>query len=380
MNGLALGFAVSPRDWADRFHRFLADHGGARVRVHVLHPDDATEEHFDVLLIDDICSFLTPRFVARVRGRGRRVVGIYERSRPEGKDRLAECGIDVIVDAAADPEEFLRAVMVAAEGLGASGESEPTVPEVTETATAPGRLAVVAGPAGGCGVTEVAVALAFASRGGNRPVCLVDADPVHPSVGPRLGLAPHPNLRTAVDELEHRGSAPTPIDCRGVAVLPGGVPPRALDGVRPGQVLDLIGRFAGDGTDVVVDAGTRLVPADGSLPGLAAALVEAADVIVAVGAASPVGVIRLLEWLATLKAVGTRSPVFVAFNRAPRSPYRRGELLEEVVRSFPSAGFAFLPHDPNVDEAAWRGVPVDRGRFVRSVGRLAGRLGRELVE
>ncbi len=369
MSGLALGFAVSPRDWADRFHRFLADHGGARVRVHVLHPDDATEEHFDVLLIDDICSFLTPRFVAQVVARGRRVVGIYERSTPEGKDRLAECGIDVIVDATAEPEEFLRAVVVAAEGMTISEASPPPTEEIP--APSAGRLVVVAGPSGGCGVTEVAVALAFALHRRRYSVSLVDADPSHPAIGPRLGLSLHPNLRTALDGLEHRGSVPAPVRHRDVAVVPG-ASHGDLDGIRPGQVLDLLGRLAAE-SHVVVDCGT------GFGDGPAATLVGAADVVVAVGAASPVGVIRLLEWLAVAKGKRAGSPVFVAFNRSPASPHRRGQLLEEIIRSYPPEGIAFLPHDPAVGEAAWRGVPVERGRFARAVERLAGRLRLEPV-
>lgn len=375
MSDLALGFAVSPRDWPDRLHRFLADHGGARVRVHLLHPDEATEEHYDVLVVDDICSFLTPRFVAQVYARGRRVVGVYERSRPEGKDRLAECGIDVIVDAAADPEEFLRAVMVAAEELPTVGVATAASIEVSPRRS-PGRVVVISGASGGCGVTEVAVGLAFTSMRRDLPVCLVDADPLRPAIGPRLGLPPHPNLRTVIDELEHRGAAPVPPRHRGMAVLPGGVDHAALEGVRARQVLDVLEHLTARGIHVIVDAGAQLAPGDSGLPGLGAALVEAADAVVGVTAGSPVGVIRLLRWSAGVKGLAAGA-VFVAFNRSPMSPYRRGELLEEVVRSYQPAGMCFLPADPTVAEAAWRGEPATRGRFIRALRRLADRLGME---
>ncbi len=367
MTDLALAFAASPREWADRFHRFLADHGGARVRVHVLRPDDVVAEQYDVLVIDDICSFLSPALVGEVQARGRRVVGVYERGLPEGKDRLAECGIDVTVEAEAEPDEFLAAVAKAGEDVAVDSRV------AVSPSAAPsdrGRVVVVAGPAGGCGVTEVALGLATVLRR-RRRVVLVDADPSCPSLMPRLGLPPHPNLRSAVDELEHRGAVPAPPERAGLGVLGGGV--GSLDGVRPGRVLDVVRSLAGGDGDVVVDAGTDLVP---RRSGVAATLVEAADDVVAVAEASPVGVVRLLEWLGAAARLRPRLPVTVAFNRAPRSPHRRAELVEEVVRSYVPAGLVFLPSDPAVNEAAWRGDLVTRGRFTKALARLAARLDR----
>ncbi len=369
MRDLALAFAVSPREWADRFHRFLADHGGARVRVQVLHPDDVLAEHYDVLVIDDICSFLTPTLVADVTARGRRVVGVYERSRPEGKDRLAECGIEVTVEASADPDDFLDAVAIAGEGVVAV--DDPPVTDGPENGDR-GRVYAVGGPAGGCGITEVALGLA-ARLGRHRRVVLVDADPSRPSLAPRLGLPLHPNLRSAVDELEHRGTIPEPSTRAGIAVLAGGGGGEALQGVRPGRVLDVVHRLASDRCDVVVDLGADPGDAVGR-SGIAATLIENADAVVGVGAATPVGVVRMLDWLGATVPIRPRSPVMLAFNRAPTSPYRRAQLAEEILRSYVPCGLVFLPSDSAVTEAAWRGEPVGRGRFTTALARLASRL------
>ena len=59
-----IALAASARDWPDRLHRFLLDHGGGRVVDRIMTPDQATGSSFDVLLIDDVCSFLTPRLVS----------------------------------------------------------------------------------------------------------------------------------------------------------------------------------------------------------------------------------------------------------------------------------------------------------------------------
>ncbi len=80
---------------ADRVHRFLSDHGGARVRAQVLTPEDALAEDYQVLIIDDICSFLTPRLVAEVQRQGRLVLGVFDPSDPpDAKERSARmrCG------------------------------------------------------------------------------------------------------------------------------------------------------------------------------------------------------------------------------------------------------------------------------------------------
>ena len=71
MQGAELGIAVSPRDWGERLHRFVADHGGARVRTRVMRPEDVLSEQFDVLVIDDLTSYLTRRLVQQAQADGK---------------------------------------------------------------------------------------------------------------------------------------------------------------------------------------------------------------------------------------------------------------------------------------------------------------------
>ena len=125
MRDIEIALAVSTRQWSEHLHRFLVDHGGARVRLHVMQPGDAFSERFDVLLIDDICSFLSPHLVEKLNRADRRVVGVYDPDEfPDGKDRLLACDVTEVIEAHADPEEFLALVGqlgVTREAEGSSG-------------------------------------------------------------------------------------------------------------------------------------------------------------------------------------------------------------------------------------------------------------------
>ena len=48
------------------------------VRTRVMGLEQAVGDEYEVLLIDDVCSFLTPRLVRNVREMGREIVGVYD--------------------------------------------------------------------------------------------------------------------------------------------------------------------------------------------------------------------------------------------------------------------------------------------------------------
>nr|MDP8977476.1 hypothetical protein [Actinomycetota bacterium] len=143
MTDAELAIVASPRPWAQRLHRFVADHGGARVRTTVLHADDALAERYDVLVVDDTTSFLTRRLVSRVRDGGRRVLGVFDPEDPRGKGELVELGVDDMIEREASPREFLVAIAgllvdaptatfaAAATGATADRDDRPTVTRET---------------------------------------------------------------------------------------------------------------------------------------------------------------------------------------------------------------------------------------------------------
>lgn len=373
-----LALAVSVREWADHLHRFLADHGGARVRLTAMGPEELVAERYDVLLIDDVCSFLTPRLVEQVRARGHQVVGVYDPDEfADGKDRLLEAGVDDVVESGADADEFLKVIgrvaslaerMTLGHHLGGPGVAVP------DDGPGPSSILVVAGPRGGPGITEVALEVArrLADRDGR--TVLVDADLDAPSLAQRLGLPLHPNLYAAVDAHEHALGRLEPMlhavggsRLRVLTGVPGGA---ERSGLRARQVVEVTRRLAEDGARVVVDAGSAAPAAGRGDPGtaVARALLESAGRVVGVGAATPVGVARLLEWVAGVHDLRAGA-VDLLVNRAPRGRFRRGEIIDELGRLPRLASLAFLADDPAVGAAAWAGTLTPRGRFTASVRR-----------
>lgn len=378
MNDTELALALSVRRWADDLHRFLADHGGARVRVTAMGPEDLLTEAYDVLLIDDICSFLTPRLVHVVRSSGRQVVGVYDPAEfPEGKDRLLECGVSDVVEADAHPDEFVRIVNRAAEmivtitanaNVFSPAESDPE--QASET---PGQSLVVGGPSGGSGATEVAIGIADRLARWEKSVVLLDADDHAPSLAQRLGLPLYPNIRTALDVMEQRTSSVESVvqPAGSFGVLCG--LPNITDWaeVRPMGVVDLVDELRLVFDHVVINIGSQIEGFGqgdfGERYGISRSVLRSADRVVAVGLGLPVGITRLLEWVSIASRIRDARPVDVLINRAPRDQFRRGELIEEFTRSYQPASFGFLPEDPAVAQAAWEGDVIDKGKFRKAL-------------
>ena len=105
-----LAVVYSPREWANRVVRHITDHGGGRVRLRVVDRRVCLEEEFDVLIAEDVTSFLDDRFVKELRGRGRRILGVYDPAEPTGKERLLELGVDDVIESTAPAEDFVRSI------------------------------------------------------------------------------------------------------------------------------------------------------------------------------------------------------------------------------------------------------------------------------
>jgi MinD-like ATPase involved in chromosome partitioning or flagellar assembly len=373
MSEPALALALSARDWTDRLHRFLADHGGARVRVTALGPEDLEAEMFDVLLIDDSCSFLTPRLVEQVRRRGGGVIGVFDPVEfVDGKERLRELGVTDVIEATAHPDEFLQVIRGASQRIIAPiGEPVGAAHPASDSSRL-GRLIVVGGPPGGAGVTEMAIGISHRLGSSGGRVALIDADDATSSVAQRLGLSVHPNLLTAIDGVEQgRGVAAwfQPAGGHTFAVLAGLATGVEAADVRAHRLLPVLQEALGSFDTVVVTLATVPEHARGRENGRTSsgsAVLAAAGRAVAVGTASPVGVTRLLDWIA-VHGNTSRVRFDVLVNRAPRDRYRRAELVEEITRTYRPRSLALIPFDPAVEEAGWEGTVVGRSRFRKTL-------------
>ncbi len=368
-----LALAASARAWADDLHRFLADHGGARVRTVIMGADEVVSEQYDVLVIDDVCSFLTPRLVERARRHGRLVIGVFESADgADAKRRLLECNVDDVIEAEATPDEFV-AVVRRVQRL-APVTRVPTTPRVGGERPASGRLVVVGSPPGGSGATEVAVTLASVVGG-----VLVDADDVAPSIAQRLGVPLHPNLRTAIDLVHHRSEPVEEVvhTVAGVQLVAGLASGDDWAQLHAGEVEAVLEELATRHDPVIVNVSAGIEPpqrGEGRF-GLARGIIGRGDIVMAVGSPTPVGVTRLVRWVQEAVALAPHAGFVALLNQARRSPFQRAEVAAEVERALGGVPFEFLPHDVRVAEAAWTGGVPGRGPFRRAVARAAAAAG-----
>ncbi|MDQ1435759.1 MAG: hypothetical protein QOF59_2575 [Actinomycetota bacterium] len=366
---VALAFTADV--WVEELHRHLTDHGGARVRTLLVEAEGALEESYDVLVAGHRWPALTRALVADVRAGGRAVLGVHDREELASRDHLVALGVDAVVESDAGPEAFVRAITSVA-----GRRNDPSTPLVV-TASRAGRVVTVGGPPG-VGRTEIAVELAVAlSR--RTSALLVDVDDVAPAVAPRLHLALEPNLRTAIDAVEHgRGDLDrcVVVEPRSLLRVVTGLPnASAWAQVRPGEIVRVVERLADANAVVVVD-GAGMLDDVGTASirtrfATARTMVSEADTLVAVCDASPQGVGRLLGWAVEAFALAPGVPLLVAVNRAPAARFRRAELYEEITTSVPTFGVVFVPNDARVGDAAWNGTTVHRGGFTRAVDELA---------
>jgi MinD-like ATPase involved in chromosome partitioning or flagellar assembly len=369
-----LALAASSRLWSEQLHRFLIDHGGARVRTHVISGDDALAEAYHVLVIDDICSFLTPRLVDEVQRRGRFVLGVYEREEAgPARNRLLGLGVDGVIEAESEPEDFLEVI----ERFSIPAIPPETPPRRLEPRSSDGVVIAVGSPPGGCGASELAIALGGRLAESHGPTVVVDADEVAPSLAQRLALARHPNLRTAIDVVEHHsGSLRSCLQRVGrMDLLAGLAGPDDWREVRPSELVAVIDRLLGAGVRfVIANIGFQIEGADRGRHGLSRAAIGRADMLVAVCLAHPVAVSRVVGWAGAVRAIRPDLPIQFVVNRAPASRHRRAEIEEELTRADKAAGVCFLPDDSAVAQAAWSGLAVRRGRFRRAASKLADRM------
>ena len=356
--GPQLALAASARGWPDRLHRFLLDHGGGRVRSRVMGPDQAMADQYEVLFIDDVCSFLTPRLVRTVREIGREIVGVYDPvDAHDAKRHLLECGITDVIEQDAAPEEFLAAAEATLLHRG-DAPSPAVVP-------APRSFRVgVLGPIGGVGCTEIAIGIA-ASLSLSRSTLLIDLDERTPSVAQRLDLPLHPNLLTALEAAHHvSGSVNEAILDRGPVDVIGGlvntlsaqdIPPVEIEGV-----LDEVGK-----------AGYEVVVADLGSPRPDRLDYVRFHVLIVVGLGNPVGMSRLVRSVQDLSS-RTDAPDTVALvNRVAAGSRRRLEMRAEMARLLPAVPVILVPEEKRLERACWDGTAIGRGPFVKSVSRVA---------
>jgi MinD-like ATPase involved in chromosome partitioning or flagellar assembly len=323
--------------------------------------------------------------VARLRGAGLRVVALEDRETPAG--RLAGLGCDVVV-AEGDAESLVAAVRGDAPEVPAPAAALP------DLGGRPGTLIAVWGPVGSPGRTTTAIELAAALAGvgtaaprrsgllrrqrpaappsGARTVLLADADTYASSVTSRLGLLDDaPGLAAAA-----RAAGQGVLDVVTLARHSPGVLPgvRVLTGITrasrwpelPAASLDMVFQRCRElAAWTVVDCGPvletdELLMYDTRAPqrnGATLSALQAADIVVVVGGADPVGLQRLVRGLEDLRDAAVPVPAarLVVVNRVRDSAVGRraeSQVRDALARYAGVDDVHLVPDDPAGLDAA----------------------------
>ncbi|MBU4214618.1 MAG: hypothetical protein KJ792_08190 [Actinobacteria bacterium] len=311
------------------------------------------------------------------RGPGRRAIGL-------GADRVQVAPADAQA-AAAVVVEITALVREEAPATPMRG-----VPTVAVPSVARGRLVAVWGPTGAPGRTTLAVNLAAELAAAHGTTVLVDADTYGGSVAQVVGLLDEaPGLAAAA-----RAAAQGTLDLATLARLAPVLAPdlRLLSGIAradrwselTGPALDVVWRLArGLAEWVVVDTGFSLeqdevLSYDTRAPRRNAATLsalEAADLVVVVGAGDPVGMHRLVRGLSELTDAGVVGERMVVVNHVRASvagPRPAAAVREALARYAGVERVHVVPEDREAFDTALR-----EGRMLREV--TPGAAGRRAV-
>ena len=313
-------------------------------------------------------------------------IGVVARGDEQTEQRLRAMGIAFLVpeDAPASVVASVLTEAVAAAGAAPVSPARMFGDPSTSMAIPPGsgevvgselparRGSVIAvwGPTGAPGRTTVAVTLADELARTGAPSLLVDADVYGGTVAAVLGLLDEsPGLAAAC-----RQAGTSRLDGAALAALSWQLSPqlRVLTGIplaqrwtelRPAAVAAVLATARGLAEYTVVDCGFALetdeeLSFDTLAPrrnGATLTVLDAADVVVVVGAADPIGMQRLVRGLAELREADIGAPVWVALNKVRRGvvPGEPGAELAAALQRFAGrTPAALLPFDQDGLDAA----------------------------
>lgn len=314
--------------------------------------------------------FLTRSVLADLARSNVAVVGVP--TTPEAGDQLELIGIREIVAPHEVDRALASAVGRAVGALAATDTVSAQLPvtEVGAPLSAPeGRVVAVWGPTGAPGRTTLAVNLAGELAATGTSALVVDADTYGGAVAQACGLVDEaPGLAAVARAAQHGSLDRATVDHYALEVSPR---LRVLTGITrperwtelPGAALDEVWRGARVSAEVtVVDCGFGLesdedLAYDTRAPqrnGATLSALAAADVVIAVGTAEPLGIQRLVHGLGALRAAIAGEPVVVVNRvRAEVAGARPAEAVADALLRFAQVAHTWtLPWDPRACDAA----------------------------
>lgn len=259
--------------------------------------------------------------VSRLAEQGIAVVAVVDPAETGADLRVRRLGVERVLPADAAPGDLADAVSDAVAQLdrepAAPGRDEepPDAPDILPM-QAPGRLVAVWGPIGAPGRTTVAVTLGCELAARGHTTLLVDADTHGASIAAALGLLDETAGIAAATRAANQGSLDAarladlaPPVTGELRVLTGLPRPQRWPELRPAGLQVVWEKAREVASWTVVDCGFALQTDDEPGPdgprrsAASVSALRAADVVVAVGGAEPIGLQRLVRGLQDLAEV-----------------------------------------------------------------------------
>ncbi|MFO1541346.1 MAG: CpaE family protein [Chloroflexota bacterium] len=322
---------------------------------------------------------LSRETVARLRQAGIAVHGIATDAEGE-PGRLVALGVDVVRVPHGDPEAtvgILVRALLGAEHSEQRSASDPApirvVPPDGGAGTAVrGKLVVVWGPHGAPGRTTTAITLADEAARAGVPALLVDADTYGGAIAARLGViddvsglvvACRQADIAALDSSALAGSARSL--SRRFRVITGIARAERWSELRPAALGRLWEACRETSGITVADVGFALDLSEGPSvesraprrDGATMSALAAADEVVAVGTADPVGIDRLLQGLADVADAAPQARVRVVVTRVRAASLGRRpekQIREALEHHAGVTGAVLVPDDPDAFDACLR--------------------------
>lgn len=275
--------------------------------------------------------------------------------------------------------------------LGELAEHLPRPRPAAEEESRPagaGRIVAVWGPAGAPGRSTVALGLAAAWAELGVNTILADADPYGGAIAQMLGILDEVSGLLAASRAANNGlAAETSDHLYGIndtlAVLTGLPRPDLWAQVRAGALELVLKQLRHDAALSVIDCGFCLEQSDSFDSGaprrnqLTLQSLEAADDVIAVGRADPVGLTRLVRGLHDLQAAIPSADISVVINMTrPTIGWSDSEIGATVERLTGRWPVAFVPMDQSAVDSALiggrlPGEATSDSRLVKAFARLA---------
>ncbi|CAI7979760.1 conserved hypothetical protein [Frankia sp. Hr75.2] len=332
--------------------------------------------------------------LVRLAASGVAVVGLIAPGDEDADRRLRQLGVVAVIPADATAEAVAGAVVEASRALAdlagppalPAAFSEPlmgfdplapAVPAADQTEAGEpgeGRVLAVWGPVGSPGRTTIALGLAAELAALGTPTLLIDADSYGGSVGQHVGLLEEAPGLAAAARSANQGLLDVPrlaVLCRdlggGLRVLPGISRPSRWPELRPASIETVLALSRRLASFVIIDCGFCLetdeeLSFDTAAPrrnGATLAVLGAADSVLAVASAEPVGLVRFVRGLSELREVVPHVDPLIVVNKLRGSVVGgdpRREVSRAMARHTGREPVALVPYDlAGLDAAAASG-------------------------